>query len=98
MRAGEPGQWQWREVCQPVPIEDSGGKIEQLVLQVRSKGDSNFYVGQVVLERTPPYYPKEMIRDEEFFGGLDGNYPGLKAVVAAADAGDYDRACGELIA
>jgi hypothetical protein len=90
---GEPGKWQWHERTQPLPIAGS----EQLVLQVRSKGETDLYVGAVTLERTAPYWPKEMISDEEFFGGLDRDYPGLGPVVAAADAGDYDRACAAFI-
>ncbi len=94
VRGGQPDQWQWREACQPVPLKGSS----ELAVEVCSKGDSNFYIGQVVLERIPPFWPKEMISDEDFFGGLDRDYPGLDEVIAAADAGDYDRACTELVA
>jgi len=70
----------------------------EMMLEVRSKGDRDFYIGQVTLEETDPFWPKEMMSDAEFFGALDRRQPGLKATIEAADAGDYERACHELVA
>ncbi len=94
VRPAEAGKLVWREIGQPLPLNRSG----ELVVEVCSRGDSDFYIGQVVLERTSPYWPKEMMSDEAFFGGLDRNFPGLEKVFAACDAGDYERACSELVA
>ena len=71
-------------------------QAEELILEIRAKGTAEFYVGQVALERTEPFWPKEMISDADFFGLLDRRLPGLAATLAAADGGDYERACDEL--
>ena len=94
VRPREPGRTTWREIGQPMPLEQSG----ELMVEVRPRGCSDFYIGQVVLERTAPYWPKEMMPDAEFFDGLDSDWPGLEKVIAAADAGHYEDACSELVA
>ncbi len=93
VRGGEPNKFAWRQTRCTFPLHDR----KEITLEVASRGDENFYVGEVVLEPTGHLWPKEMMSDQEFFGGLDRDYPGLGAVMAAADAKDYDKACSELV-
>jgi len=94
VRPAQAGTMAWREFAQPLVLNKGG----ELVLEVCSRGATNFYIAQVVLQRTTPYWPKDMMTDAEFFDALDRNYPGLENVIAAADARDYDTACTELVA
>lgn len=94
VRPAEAGTLAWREIAQPLVFNRDG----ELMLEVCSRGSTNFYIGQVVLQRTTPYWPKEMMSDADFFAALDRDYPGLEKVIAAADAKDYDTACAELVA
>ncbi len=93
VKGAEQGGLAWREATQPLPFLNR----DEITVEVASHGAENFYIGQVVLEQTPFFWPDYMMSDEEFFGGLDRDYPDLGPVIAAADAGDYDRACAELV-
>ncbi len=93
VRGAEQGGLVWSEATQPLPFLNRS----EITVQVVSHGVEDFYVGQVVLEKTSPFWPEHMMSDEEFFGGLDRDYPDLEAVIAAADAADWDKACAELV-
>lgn len=90
----QPGPWTWQTTEHLLILSQPG----ETTLEIRSKGDRDFAIGQVTLQRTEPFWPKEMIADAAFFAALDRRMPGLEKTIAAAEARDYERACTELAA